>query len=87
MSRTGRNEKPLERLTRAFQDLCLAALEFASDTLVAGGHFVCKYYQGVEAKDLEKKLRKMFEKVHREKPGSSRSVRCKPSAHAAGSLG
>lgn len=53
---------------------------------MAGGHFVCKYYQGAEAKDLEKRLRKMFEKVHREKPESSRSVRREPSARPAGPL-
>ncbi|KAI0811464.1 23S ribosomal RNA methyltransferase [Xylaria sp. FL0064] len=54
-------------------DLCLAALQFASDTLRTGGHFVCKFYQGSEDKDLESKLKKMFGKVHREKPDSSRS--------------
>ncbi|KAI0189171.1 ribosomal RNA methyltransferase MRM2 [Xylaria flabelliformis] len=54
-------------------DLCLAALQFASDTLRAGGHFVCKFYQGQEDRDLELKLKKMFGKVHREKPDSSRS--------------
>ncbi|KAJ8125603.1 hypothetical protein O1611_g8035 [Lasiodiplodia mahajangana] len=54
-------------------DLCLAALQFASDTLRTGGHFVCKFYQGSEDKDLELKLRKMFAKVHREKPESSRN--------------
>ncbi|KAI1081344.1 ribosomal RNA methyltransferase MRM2 [Whalleya microplaca] len=54
-------------------DLCLAALQFASDTLRAGGHFVCKFYQGSEDKSLELKLKKMFGKVHREKPDSSRS--------------
>ncbi|KAI1211659.1 23S ribosomal RNA methyltransferase [Annulohypoxylon truncatum] len=54
-------------------DLCLAALQFASDTLKSGGHFVCKFYQGAEDKDLELKLKKMFAKVHREKPDSSRS--------------
>ncbi|KAI2469472.1 23S ribosomal RNA methyltransferase [Annulohypoxylon bovei var. microspora] len=54
-------------------DLCLAALQFASDTLKSGGHFVCKFYQGSEDKDLELKLKKMFAKVHREKPDSSRS--------------
>ncbi|GME40994.1 21S rRNA (uridine-2-o)-methyltransferase mrm2 [Neofusicoccum parvum] len=54
-------------------DLCLAALTFAFDTLRAGGHFVCKFYQGAEDKALEKKLRRMFEKVFREKPESSRS--------------
>ncbi|KAI0853235.1 FtsJ-like methyltransferase-domain-containing protein [Daldinia vernicosa] len=53
-------------------DLCHAALQFASDTLKADGHFVCKFYQGSEDKELEKKLRKMFHKVHREKPDSSR---------------
>ncbi|XXH03896.1 hypothetical protein Hte_010304 [Hypoxylon texense] len=54
-------------------DLCLAALQFASDALKTGGHFVCKFYQGSEDKDLELKLKKMFAKVHREKPDSSRS--------------
>ncbi|KAI0024327.1 FtsJ-like methyltransferase [Xylariomycetidae sp. FL0641] len=54
-------------------DLCLAALQFASDTLRTGGHFVCKFYQGPEDKSLELKLKKMFERVHRGKPDSSRS--------------
>ncbi|PMD25221.1 23S ribosomal RNA methyltransferase [Hyaloscypha hepaticicola] len=54
-------------------DLCAAALHFAHDTLRIGGHFVCKFYQGVEDKDFEKELRKMFRTVHREKPESSRS--------------
>ncbi|KAF7904942.1 uncharacterized protein EAF01_005464 [Botrytis porri] len=54
-------------------DLCNAALHFAFDTLRPGGHFVCKFYQGAEDKELELKLRKMFAMVHREKPESSRS--------------
>ncbi|KAL1878260.1 2' O-ribose methyltransferase [Diaporthe australafricana] len=54
-------------------DLCYAALMFASDTLKAGGHFVCKFYQGAEDKRLQKLLERMFLKVHREKPESSRS--------------
>ncbi|KAK7746492.1 2' O-ribose methyltransferase [Cytospora paraplurivora] len=54
-------------------DLCHAALTFASDTLKSGGHFVCKFYQGAEDKAFQKKLQRMFEKVHREKPESSRS--------------
>ncbi|KAI2630035.1 23S ribosomal RNA methyltransferase [Xylaria nigripes] len=54
-------------------DLCLAALQFASDTLRAEGHFVCKFYQGSEDKSLELKLKKMFGKVDREKPEASRS--------------
>jgi hypothetical protein len=35
---------------------------------------VCKFYQGVEDKTLEKRLKALFGKVHREKPESSRSV-------------
>ncbi|OQO11508.1 hypothetical protein B0A48_03235 [Cryoendolithus antarcticus] len=53
-------------------DLCLAALTFAHDCLVTGGHFLCKYYQGAEEKALETQLKKLFEKVHRVKPASSR---------------
>ncbi|KAF5022215.1 hypothetical protein F66182_5730 [Fusarium sp. NRRL 66182] len=53
-------------------DLCTAALQFASDTLRAGGHFVCKFYQGPEDKDFENKLKTLFAKVFREKPESSR---------------
>ena len=56
------------------QDLCNAALRFASDVLRTGGHFVCKFYQGSEDKDLEMRLKAWFAKVHREKPDSSRKV-------------
>jgi 21S rRNA (uridine2791-2'-O)-methyltransferase len=59
------------------KDLCAAALYFAHDTLRVGGHFVCKFYQGAEDKDLEKQLKTMFRTVHREKPESSRAV-CLP---------
>ncbi|KAF4636998.1 hypothetical protein G7Y89_g1094 [Cudoniella acicularis] len=55
-------------------DLCAAALQFAFDTLKAGGHLVVKFYQGSEDKLLEKQLKKLFGAVHREKPESSRSV-------------
>ncbi|KAK3503615.1 ribosomal RNA methyltransferase FtsJ domain-containing protein [Neurospora crassa] len=56
-------------------DLCYAALSFANDTLKPGGHFVCKFYQGSEDKKLENMLKKLFTKVHRDKPDSSRSHR------------
>ncbi|KAJ5455810.1 uncharacterized protein N7458_004074 [Penicillium daleae] len=56
-------------------DLCNAALQFSSKVLKAGGHFVCKFYQGAEDKELEKQLKDMFQRVHRLKPESSRSVR------------
>jgi hypothetical protein len=52
----------------------MAALTFCFDTLRTGGHFVCKFYQGSEDKEMEQRLKKLFEKVHREKPESSRSV-------------
>ncbi|CZR60486.1 related to mitochondrial rRNA methyltransferase [Phialocephala subalpina] len=54
-------------------DLCAAALQFANDTLKTGGHFVCKFYQGSEDKELENQLKTLFKSVHREKPESSRS--------------
>ncbi|KAF1973403.1 FtsJ-domain-containing protein [Bimuria novae-zelandiae CBS 107.79] len=54
-------------------DLCMAGLTFAFDTLRTGGHFLCKFYQGPEDKALETKLKRLFAKVHREKPDSSRS--------------
>ena len=57
------------------QDLCNAALSFSSKVLKTGGHFVCKFYQGAEDKELEKQLKDMFQRVHRLKPESSRSVR------------
>ncbi|KAK4556059.1 2' O-ribose methyltransferase [Recurvomyces mirabilis] len=53
-------------------DLCLAALEFCYDTLATGGNFLCKFYQGAEDHALEMRLKKLFEKVHRIKPDSSR---------------
>ncbi|KAH7081612.1 FtsJ-like methyltransferase-domain-containing protein [Paraphoma chrysanthemicola] len=54
-------------------DLCMAALTFCFDTLKTGGHFLCKYYQGAEEKAFETKLKRLFAKVHREKPDSSRN--------------
>ena len=55
-------------------DLCNAALEFAFDTLKPGGHFICKFYQGAEDKLLEKRIKRLFDKSHRDKPVASRSV-------------
>jgi 21S rRNA (uridine2791-2'-O)-methyltransferase len=52
----------------------MAALSFSFDTLKTGGHFLCKFYQGSEEKAFETKLKRMFAKVSREKPDSSRSV-------------
>jgi len=52
----------------------MAALTFSFDALKTGGHFLCKYYQGSEEKAFETKLKRLFAKVHREKPDSSRNV-------------
>lgn len=52
----------------------MAALTFAFDTVKTGGHFLCKYYQGAEEKAFETKLKRLFAKVAREKPESSRAV-------------
>jgi hypothetical protein len=52
----------------------MAALDFSFDTLKTGGHFLCKYYQGSEEKAFETKLKRLFAKVNREKPDSSRNV-------------
>jgi 21S rRNA (uridine2791-2'-O)-methyltransferase len=52
----------------------MAALTFSFDTLKTGGHFLCKFYQGTEEKAFETKLKRLFAKVHREKPDSSRTV-------------
>ncbi|OAL66984.1 cell division protein ftsj [Trichophyton rubrum] len=54
-------------------ELCNAALDFASNVLKEGGHFVCKYYQGSGEKDFENDLKRLFHRVYREKPESSRS--------------
>ncbi|KAF2664527.1 23S ribosomal RNA methyltransferase [Microthyrium microscopicum] len=53
-------------------DLCMAGLSFCFTTLRTGGHFLCKYYSGGDDKNLEKRLKALFEKVHREKPEASR---------------
>jgi 21S rRNA (uridine2791-2'-O)-methyltransferase len=52
----------------------MAALTFSFDTLKTGGHFLCKFYQGTEEKAFETKLKRLFAKVQREKPDSSRTV-------------
>ncbi|KAI9900060.1 hypothetical protein N3K66_004322 [Trichothecium roseum] len=53
--------------------LCRAALQFASETLIPGGHFICKFYAGAQDRNLQKEIEKLFAKVHRQKPESSRS--------------
>ncbi|EFW14503.1 cell division protein ftsj [Coccidioides posadasii str. Silveira] len=53
-------------------DLCNAAVNFSYDVLKPGGHFICKFYQGNEDQQLELRLKSLFQKVHREKPDSSR---------------
>ncbi|SMR54031.1 unnamed protein product [Zymoseptoria tritici ST99CH_1A5] len=53
-------------------DLCMAALTFSFDTLRTGGNFLCKFFAGAEDHALEMRLKKLFDKVYRIKPDSSR---------------
>ena len=53
-------------------DLADAALVTAIDLLRPRGNFVCKLYTGKEDKLFEKRLRKVFQRVNRFKPASSR---------------
>lgn len=50
----------------------MAALIFAYENLLTGGHFLCKFYTGAEDHALEMRLKKLFEKVHRIKPDATR---------------
>ncbi|RVD82514.1 uncharacterized protein DFL_006938 [Arthrobotrys flagrans] len=54
-------------------ELCTAALTFCIDVLKPGGSFVCKFYQGEDDGKLEAMLDKVFFKVVRMKPETSRS--------------
>jgi 21S rRNA (uridine2791-2'-O)-methyltransferase len=44
----------------------------AIDLLKPRGSFVCKFYTGTEDAGLEKRLKKVFDKVKRYKPEASR---------------
>lgn len=52
-------------------DLCDAALIVAIDLLRKGGKLVMKFFTGDSDKNLEKRLRLVFNKVHRFKPKAS----------------
>ncbi|BFZ65075.1 2' O-ribose methyltransferase [Saitoella coloradoensis] len=58
----------------ASMDLCDAALVFCLDALQTGGHFICKFFDGDEAPAFEERLKKVFDKVEREKPDASRKT-------------
>ncbi|KAG0661027.1 2' O-ribose methyltransferase [Maudiozyma exigua] len=55
-------------------DLCDAALVTAIDLLRPNGNFVCKLYTGKEEHLFKKRLQKVFRKVSKFKPDSSRSM-------------
>ena len=55
-------------------DLCDAALVTAIDLLRTNGNFVCKLYTGKEEHLFKKRLQKVFKKVAKFKPDSSRSM-------------
>ncbi|KAH3903485.1 related to Ribosomal RNA methyltransferase MRM2, mitochondrial [Saccharomycodes ludwigii] len=53
-------------------DLCDAALVVACDLLKTNGNFICKLYTGKEDNLLEKRMKKIFNKVQRFKPKTCR---------------
>jgi len=53
--------------------LCDAATLFAIDVLKTQGTLLMKFYTGPEDKALEARLKKIFERVKREKPEASRN--------------
>lgn len=59
--------------TRSF-DLCRAALFAAQKTLVTGGSFVCKIFQGEDFKVFTDSVRSVFKSHHIFKPKSSRKA-------------
>jgi hypothetical protein len=79
----------VNRTTRSHpsQELCLAALQFASDTLKPGGHFVCKFYVGQYYQKVEDQLEKLFKTVMRIKPEASRKASRPNSPRTRGSIG
>ncbi|KAF3939377.1 hypothetical protein ABW19_dt0208031 [Dactylella cylindrospora] len=54
-------------------ELCTAALKFCVDVLKPGGSFVCKFYQGKDDKALQRSIERVFDKVVRMKPETSRA--------------
>ncbi len=53
-------------------ELSRRALEIACQTLVKGGHFYCKVFQGEDFPDFVTEARRFFKKVKTVKPKSSR---------------
>jgi 23S rRNA (uridine2552-2'-O)-methyltransferase len=52
--------------------LAEAALDFATATLIPGGHFLCKTFQGGTGGELLARMKRAFATVHHVKPPSSR---------------
>lgn len=53
-------------------ELCEVAAKFALDTLVKGGHFVCKIFEGPEVQNFRESLREHFGAIRMIKPDASR---------------
>lgn len=53
-------------------ELCRRALDIASRTLVQGGHFYCKVFQGEDYPTFRDEMRQQFHTVKTVKPKSSR---------------
>ena len=55
-------------------ELVIGALRLAEGTLVPGGHFVAKIFQGAEFEDARAQLRLCFDKVRTLRPKATRDV-------------
>ena len=55
-------------------ELVVAALRLAEGTLVRGGHFVAKIFQGPDFEDARDQCRKVFDKVRVIRPKATRDV-------------
>ncbi len=55
-------------------NLCRAALSIAQDTLISGGSFVCKIFQGEDFKKFSDSVKQRFNRHKIYKPKSSRKV-------------
>ncbi|KAJ1919682.1 2' O-ribose methyltransferase [Mycoemilia scoparia] len=58
--------------SRCYHQLCEDLVNFSDTFLCKGGALACKYIMGGDEKELKEMLESRFEKVHNEKPESSR---------------
>jgi 23S rRNA (uridine2552-2'-O)-methyltransferase len=55
-------------------ELCEIALDVAAKFVKPGGNFVCKFFHSGDFKELQTKIKAIFQKVETVKPDSTRSI-------------